>query len=70
LSAEKIVEEYPHRTRSEIYAVLAWYYAHQEEFDHELAAEAADDERLARFGRAPREIKFTPESHDRADQVQ
>jgi uncharacterized protein (DUF433 family) len=47
LSAEKIVEEYPHRTRSEIYAVLAWYYAHQEEFDRELDAEAAEDERLA-----------------------
>ena len=47
LSAEDIVAEYPHRSLSEIYAVLAWYYAHREEFDQELAAEAAEDERLA-----------------------
>lgn len=47
LSAEDIVGEYPHRTFSEIYTVFAWYYAHQEELDQELAAEAAEDERLA-----------------------
>jgi uncharacterized protein (DUF433 family) len=44
LSAEHIVEEYPQRTVREIYAVLAWYHDHREEFDAELAAEAAADE--------------------------
>jgi uncharacterized protein (DUF433 family) len=43
LAAEQIVEQYPHRTLREIYAVLAWYYEHQAEFDEELAAEAAAD---------------------------
>ncbi len=47
LSAEDIFGEYPHRTPSEIYTVLAWYYAHKDEFDQELAAEAAEEERLA-----------------------
>jgi uncharacterized protein (DUF433 family) len=44
LNAEQIVEQYPHRKLREIYAVLAWYYEHQAEFDEELAAEAAADE--------------------------
>ena len=43
-SAEGIVEQYPQRTLSEIYAVLAWYYAHKADFDRELAAERADDD--------------------------
>jgi uncharacterized protein (DUF433 family) len=47
LSAEDIVGEYPHRTLSEIYTVLAWYYAHKEEFDRELVAEAEEEEQLA-----------------------
>lgn len=47
LSVEDIVDEYPQRTLSEIYTVLAWYYAHKDEFDRELAAEAAEEERLA-----------------------
>lgn len=45
LSAEQIVEQYPQRSLSEIYTVLAWYHANKEEFDRELAAEAEADER-------------------------
>jgi len=45
LSAQEIVEQYPQRTLSEIHTVLAWYYANREEFDRELAAEAAAEER-------------------------
>jgi uncharacterized protein (DUF433 family) len=45
LSADEIVEQYPHRTLSEIYSVLAWYHAHKSEFDKELADEAAAEER-------------------------
>ena len=44
-TAEQIVEQYPQRTLSEIYAVLAWYYANKDEFDRELAAEAAAERR-------------------------
>ncbi len=43
--AEQIVEQYPQRTLSEIYAVLAWYHANKDEFDKELAAEAAAEQR-------------------------
>jgi uncharacterized protein (DUF433 family) len=45
LTAFQIVERYPQRTLSEIYTVLAWYYAHQAEFDLELAQEAAAGEK-------------------------
>jgi uncharacterized protein (DUF433 family) len=44
LTAEQIVEQYPQRTLSEIFGVLAWYHEHKPEFDQELAAEAAADE--------------------------
>lgn len=40
LTPEQIVEQYPQRSLYEIYAVLAWYYGHQLEFDRELQAEA------------------------------
>lgn len=40
LTVLQIVESYPQRTPGEIYTVLAWYYAHQAEFDEELAHEA------------------------------
>lgn len=45
LSAQQIVEQYPQRSLSEIYTVLAWYHANKDEFDMELAAEAATEER-------------------------
>jgi hypothetical protein len=48
MTPEQIVEQYPHRALREIYAVLAWYYEHQAEFDEELAAEAAADEAAER----------------------
>lgn len=44
LTADQIIEQYPHRALREVYAVLAWYYEHKIEFDEELAAEAAADE--------------------------
>jgi uncharacterized protein (DUF433 family) len=44
-AADEIVEQYPQRTLSEIFTVLAWYHAHQEEFDAELAEEAAGADR-------------------------
>ena len=45
LSAGEIVEQYPQRTLSEIYTVLAWYHANKTEFDKELADEAAQEDR-------------------------
>ncbi len=44
-SAEQIVEQYPQRTLSEIFTVLAWYHANKDDFDNELAAEAAAEDR-------------------------
>ena len=56
LSAEEIVAQYPRRTMSEIYTVLAWYHANKDEFDKELAAEAVEQEKLRRqFTTAPGE---------------
>lgn len=46
LGATEIVQRYPQRTLSEIYTVLAWYHANQQEFDNELAEEAAEAQRL------------------------
>jgi uncharacterized protein (DUF433 family) len=48
MTAEQIVEQYPQRSLSEIYAVLSWYYAHRLEFDRELAAEALAARELQR----------------------
>jgi uncharacterized protein (DUF433 family) len=45
LRAQQIVEQYPQRTLSEIYSVLAWYHANKDEFDKEMAEEAAAEER-------------------------
>ena len=44
LNTGQIVEQYPQRTLGEIYTVLAWYYAHKDAFDDELAAETAAEE--------------------------
>ncbi len=48
LTAPQIIDHYPQRTLSEIYTVLAWYHAHQAEFDQELAQEAVVEERFAK----------------------
>jgi uncharacterized protein (DUF433 family) len=45
LTPEQIVEQYPQRSLSDIYTVLAWYHANKAEFDKELAEEAAAEER-------------------------
>jgi uncharacterized protein (DUF433 family) len=47
LSAEQIIEQYPHRTLAEIHGVLAWYFDHKNQFDAELAKEFAEDEAAA-----------------------
>jgi uncharacterized protein (DUF433 family) len=44
LTPEQIVEQHPQRTIGEIFAVLAWYHDHCDEFDAELAAGAAADQ--------------------------
>jgi hypothetical protein len=46
LSAEEIVDQYPHLTLAQVYAALAYYHANQQEIDAELAAEAEEAERL------------------------
>jgi uncharacterized protein (DUF433 family) len=59
LTAPQIVEQYPQRTLSEIYTVLAWYHAHQAEFDQELAREAIADERASRQPKVASSIRST-----------
>lgn len=48
LSVEQIVEQYPQRSLSEVFGVLAWYHEHKAEFDQELEAEARSDEAAAK----------------------
>ena len=43
LTSPQIVEQYPQRTLSEIYGVLAWYHENKSQFDEELLAEAQRD---------------------------
>jgi uncharacterized protein (DUF433 family) len=53
LTAPQIVEQYPRRTLSEIFTVLAWYHANKPEFDKELADEAASEsQRLQEIAQA------------------
>ena len=47
-SAEQIIAQYPQRTLSEIFGVLAWYHEHKADFDRELSGELARDESIAR----------------------
>lgn len=46
LSAEEIVDRYPHLALAQVYAALAYYHANQQEIEAELAAEAEEAERL------------------------
>jgi uncharacterized protein (DUF433 family) len=56
-SADEILENYPQLSLAKVYAALAYYYANQEEMEAELAAEAAEYERLAAEDRARKAAK-------------
>ncbi|HZO24460.1 MAG TPA: DUF433 domain-containing protein [Chloroflexota bacterium] len=45
-SAEKIVEEFPHISRADVYAALAYYWDHKEELDRRMAEDDADDQEM------------------------
>jgi uncharacterized protein (DUF433 family) len=47
LTAEEIVEQYPHINLAQTYAALAYYHANREEIDRELDAESSEYSRLA-----------------------
>lgn len=47
LTAEEIVELYPHINLAQTYAALAYYHANRDEIDGELDAEASEYSRLA-----------------------
>ena len=75
LSAQQIVEQYPQRTLSEIFAVLAWYHEHKSQFDEELAAEAQRDESIIgssnsewRWPATSSRASTLPSSHSAAEQ--
>jgi uncharacterized protein (DUF433 family) len=46
LTAEEIVQQYPHINLAQIFAALAYYHANREAIDNELAEETADFLRL------------------------
>ena len=45
---EEIVTQIPHLTLAQVHAALAYYHANRDEMDAEMAAEAADADRLER----------------------
>lgn len=45
-SPEEIAREFPHLTLAGVYAALAYYHANQAEIEAELAAAAAEEERI------------------------
>lgn len=45
-SPEEIVDQYSHIALMQVYTVLAYYHANQEEIEADLAAEKAESERL------------------------
>jgi uncharacterized protein (DUF433 family) len=47
LTAEEIVQQYPHTNLAQVYAALACYHANRAEIDRELEAENSDYLRLA-----------------------
>ena len=47
MSAASIVAEIPHLTLAQVHAALAYYYANTEQIESDIAAEAAEYERLA-----------------------
>ena len=47
LTAEEIVDQYPHINLAQIDAALAYYHANRDEIDRELETEASDFLRLA-----------------------
>ena len=49
LAAEDIADQYPHLTLAQVYAALAYYHAHREEVEAELADELAEAERLEKI---------------------
>ncbi len=46
LNPEEIADQYPHLTLAQVYAALAYYHANTAEVEAELAAEAAEADRL------------------------
>ena len=47
LTAEEIVEQYPHVNLAQVYAALAYYHANRDEIDRALDAESSEYARLA-----------------------
>jgi uncharacterized protein (DUF433 family) len=54
LKAEEIVAEIPHLTLAQVYAALTYYLVNSEAIDADLAAQAAEAERLEAEYRAGR----------------
>jgi len=47
MSVASIVAEIPHLTLAQVHAALAYYYANPQQIESDIAAEAAEYERLA-----------------------
>jgi uncharacterized protein (DUF433 family) len=54
LTPEEIAAEIPHLTLAHVHSALTYYHANRDEMDAEMAAEAAEDDRLEASHRANR----------------
>ena len=61
-SANEIVEQFPHITRADVYAALAYYWDNKEEIDRWIAEDAAYIEEMKRLypGRLQERLKQRP----------
>ena len=50
---EEIADQYPHLTLAQVYTALAYYHAHREEIEVELAAEKIEADRLEQVYQQP-----------------
>ena len=50
---EEIADQYPHITLAHVYTALAYYHAHREEIEAELAAEKTEADRLEQAYQQP-----------------
>ena len=65
-SAEEIVRQYPHLAPAEVHAALAYYFAHREEIDGELADELSALDQAKERPASPLRLRLIAARRDRA----
>ena len=66
LTAEEIIEAYPHLSLAAVHAALSYYYSHSEELDRQIAEDEATVERIKKT----HPNRFTREELERSCELQ